>query len=116
MFKAAIKAITLRSNDAPEPEARRRRSGEKEGGGPLCVTGHISRHGGKSAARGRYAALQPGRVALEAVAAASAPYAAAPVSLCDTLDWFNLWQANANNEQWHDGDFSAKKDHYFPQP
>lgn len=58
MFKTAIKAVTQRKDDdALEPAARKRRSGEKEGGGPLLVTGHLMR-AGRPAARGRYAKLQ----------------------------------------------------------
>lgn len=69
-----------------------------------------------AAARGRFAALRPAKVAPEAVATAADPYAAATAYLSDTLDWLNLWQDNANNDQWHDGNFSAKQDQYFPQP
>ena len=42
--------------------------------------------------------------------------AQAALYLSDTLEWLNLWQYNANNEQWFDSDFSAKQDHDFPQP
>jgi hypothetical protein len=69
---------------------------------------------GNPAARGRFAALRPAK--MEKTALAADPYAAARAYLADTLDWLNLWRDNANNDQWHDDDFSAKQDRYFPQP
>lgn len=58
---------------------------------------------------------QPAKAEPEAVAFATDPYAGATVSLSTTLDWLNMWQANAES-QWIDEDFSAKQDQYFPQP
>jgi hypothetical protein len=43
-------------------------------------------------------------------------YAVATGYLCDTLDWLNLWQDNADNGHWHDDDFSAKQEQHIPQP
>jgi hypothetical protein len=43
-------------------------------------------------------------------------YAGADTYLSNVLNWLNLWQANANNGQWPDDNFSVKQDHYFPQP
>jgi hypothetical protein len=36
--------------------------------------------------------------------------------LADTLEWLQLWDANAAHEQWLDDSFSSKQDRYFPQP
>ena len=60
LFKAAIKAITQRDDDAPQPSKRRR--GEKEGGGPIMMR-LFARPAGRPAARGRYAKLQAGAAA-----------------------------------------------------
>jgi hypothetical protein len=68
-----------------------------------------------AAARGRFARLRPAKVEQEALAPANA-YAGTGTYLSDTLEWLNLWQYNANNEQWSDSDFNAKQDHDFPQP
>jgi hypothetical protein len=85
LFKAAIKAVTLPGNDAPEPDARKRRSGEKDGGGPLLVTPRSLQHGGRPAARGPYAALHNGKARtgkfdMEAPAVQSGSFS---LSLCD---------------------------------
>ncbi len=106
LFKAAIKAITGRDDDAPQPEARKRRSGEKEGSGPL-LRRLAARFAGRPAARGRYARLRKGPVQADKAA----------LHLSDTLDWLTLWQENAaNNEQWIQDNFNAKQDQHFPQP
>ncbi len=113
-FKAAITAITQRKDDdAPQPEARKRRSGEKEGG-PLLVTRHILR-AGRPAARGQYAALHNGKAKAGKVAsrfsraandaAASDDYDTAALYLADTLAVFY----QQNNEA-----FDAGFDDYSP--
>jgi len=48
--------------------------------------------------------------------AAALHYGNTGLYLSDTLDWLNLWQNNANNEQGLDDNFSAQQDHYFPHP
>lgn len=73
----------------------------------------IARHV-RPAARGRYAALRQQKADRAAFAVSATDRAAA--YLADTLDWLNLWQDNADCEQWPDDDFSAKQDHYGPQP
>lgn len=68
----------------------------------------------RAVARGRYAGLRPARKAQEAIApepiTSADAYARARLYLSDTLDWLNLWQDNADNDHWHDDDFSAKQD------
>ena len=122
LFKAAVKAVTQRE-EAPQPETRRR-AGEKDGRGFARVN-YDHRYRNKPSARGRFAKLRPAkatadktadRKAAPKVVAPAAAYASTRLYLSNTLDWLNLWQDNANNEQWHDADFSAKQDQYFPQP
>jgi hypothetical protein len=55
LFKAAVKAITPRDPDAPQPQ--KKRSGEKHGGG-LMMLRQVIRAAGRPAARGRYRALR----------------------------------------------------------
>ena len=55
LFKAAVKAITPRDPDAPQPQ--KKRSGEKHGGG-LMMLRQVMRAAGRPAARGRYGALR----------------------------------------------------------
>jgi hypothetical protein len=109
LFKAAIKAITQRDDDAPQPQTRRRR-GENEGGGPILMR-LFTRPAGRPAARGRYAILR-GTAAQKS--GASGQEARAVLYLADTLDWLKLWQDNADH--WPDDDFSAKQERHFPQP
>lgn len=61
LFRSAAKAITRDNDeDTPEPKSRRRRSGETEG--DLRKHRPTLDHGsGQSAARGRYALLQPAK-------------------------------------------------------
>lgn len=97
MFRAAIKAITQRDDDAPQPKTRRR-GGEKEGGGPIRMR-LFPRPAGKPAARGRYAALQ-------AIAAqksgASGREARAELYLADTLAVLHQWNDEALAETFDD--------------
>jgi hypothetical protein len=60
LFKAAIKVVTQRDDDAPQPQTRRRR-GTQDGGGPILIR-LFPRLAGKPVARRRYAELQPARV------------------------------------------------------
>jgi hypothetical protein len=53
LFKAAVKAITPRDPDAPQPQ--KKRSGDKKGGGLMML---VMRAAGRPAARGRYRALR----------------------------------------------------------
>jgi hypothetical protein len=55
LFKAAVKAITPRDPDAPQPQ--KKRGGEKRGGGTVMLR-RIMRAAGRPAARGRYGALR----------------------------------------------------------
>jgi hypothetical protein len=131
MFRDAVKAVT-RHGDEDEPEPHRK-SGETDKGFIMVVKRRYDRRRGLSgryaalkaakqtgaAARGRFAKLRPAKGEPKAAPKVVAPadtYARACLSLSDTLDWFNLWEANANNYQWQDADFSAKQDQYFPQP
>jgi hypothetical protein len=109
LFKAALKAITQRDDDAPQPRTRRR--GEKEGGGPILMR-LFPRPAGRPAARGRYATLRAG--AATPHLAQGGHEAQAALYLSDTLDWLKLWHDNADH--WPDDDFNAKQDRYFPQP
>lgn len=113
LFRSVAKAIIGRDEDEPQPETRRRRSGETEGDlRKPVVRSYLA---AKPAARGRYAALRPTKVEAAVFAPADA-YAGAGMCLADTLDWLNLWQDNAANDHWFADDFSAKQDRYFPQP
>jgi hypothetical protein len=110
LFHTAKAAITRHDPDAPQPTRRRR--GEKEGGGPVIMR-PVARPAGRPAARGRYAMLQ---ATAQKSGASSGPEAQALLYLADTLEWLELWQDNANYEQWPDNDFNAKQERYFPQP
>jgi hypothetical protein len=56
-FKAAVKEITPRDEEAPQPTRRRR--GEKESGRPAVRIGLTTRHIPRLTARRRYQSLQP---------------------------------------------------------
>lgn len=111
LFRLVAKVLADKA-DEPRPGAARRRRGETDGGllKPIMSQPALA---GRPAARGRYAALQPARIESEASLCADDPYAAATAYLSDTLAWL---QQNADNDQWHDDDFSAKQEQYFPQP
>ena len=137
-FKSAAKALARPDDEPqPEPEARKRRSGGSEG--RLLAMRSRRLYVTKSAARGRYKRLAvpqfppEDEFARTADLLCSVPEGIANIfadlarrlevviygkslAFSDTLDWQNLWQDNANNAQWHDDDFSAKQDQYFPQP
>jgi hypothetical protein len=89
LFGQASKILTRLDEDAPQPSRRRRGETEKDFG-PAAA--RILRRATKKTA-----------------------YRAARAWLSDTLDWLNLWQANAGENNLDD-DFSAKEDRYFPQP
>jgi len=116
LFRKVAKAIT--HDDAePAPEPRRRRSGETEGEFRKLVrqiTHHIAAAG--ATARGRYAALRPVKAAPAASITAVDPYIAAGLYLSDTLDWLQLWENNAGDDQCLDDSFSPQQDRSFPQP
>jgi len=121
LFSAAKALLWPKDEDEPKPEARRRRGETDKGFAAACRTmlRRAARTG--AVARGRYAGLRPVRKAQEAKAPDSiAPgdaYARARMYLADTLDWLNLWQDNAeNNDHWYGDEFSAKQDQEFPQP
>lgn len=116
LFRAAAKTITRRDEEEKPPQPRRR-SGETDKGFVAVWRTMQYRAASKigAAARGRYAALRPAKAEPEAFAPADA-YTGAGMYLADTLEWLNLWQDNASNEQWPDGDFNAKQDHSSPQP
>ena len=128
-----------RDEDAPKPEARRRKG--ETGREFRRLTRKLLPAAFKTgaAARGCYAALQPAKADVSAKASACVSakagttadrlatvdafasadadvYADTGMYLADTIGWLNLWQDNANNEQWHDDNFSAKQDYCFPQP
>jgi len=128
LFKAAIKAVTLPGNGAPEPEVRKRRSGEKEGGGPLLVTPRTSQHGGRPAARGQYAKLRtrPPKTAaklrrgfMRASADIVSPYADADLYILETLNTLNpCWPppAGEHHAVAIDNELSMQQSCSFPQP
>lgn len=111
LFRLVAKVLGDKA-DEPRPGTTRRRRGETDGGllKPIVSQPALT---SRPAARGRYAALQPARTESEASLCADDPYAAATAYLSDTLAWL---QQNADNDQWHDDDFSAKQEQYFPQP
>jgi hypothetical protein len=138
LFRAAAKAVTRRDPDAPKPEARKRRGGGTDS--RVLFLRRRPHHVTEPAARGCYARLAAptAEPANEFVRAANILCSIAQdiadmftdlnerlaevfhgkgLYLSDnTLDWLNLWQDNANNEQWQNEDFGAKQDNYFPQP
>jgi len=117
LFRAAVKAVTCREEN-PQPKPRRRR-GETDKGFVATCRAMMRRAAktGAAVARGRYAGLQEAQEAIapEPITTADA-YASARLYLSDTLDWLNLWQDNADNDHWHDDEFSAKQDQNFLQP
>jgi hypothetical protein len=124
VFKNAVKALFTRRAEDDEPQQQpRRRSGETD-----KALGRHDLRAYRAAERGqprrRYDGLKAAKLRPAKAEPKAAPKVVAPadangsafLSLSDTLDWQALWQANANIEQWHDDDFSAKQDQYFPQP
>jgi len=114
LFKAAIKAITQHKDDDAPQEARKRCSGEKEGGGPLLVTRHILRAAGRPAARGRYVKL---RTTAPKRAAIPETYVAADLNMADTLDCMNpFWPPEAEfcGNEMIDDQRPARQDYYSP--
>ena len=111
LFNAVKEMLSPKGEDAPQPVRRRR--GETDKGFAAACRAMLRRTPKTGAvARGRFAGL---RYAQEAIAPSDA-YARARMYLSDTLDWLNLWQDNADNDHWHDGEFSATFEDYFPQP
>jgi hypothetical protein len=110
-----------RDPDAPEPEARKRRGGEKEGGGPIIM--RPVAHAARPAARGRYARLRGAKAStlrhgFTNAAADTAAQAQADTGLylADTCAWLQAWENNTDYAQMHDSGFDAIQDQYFPQP
>ncbi|MGD0108359.1 MAG: hypothetical protein ABSC06_30620 [Rhodopila sp.] len=106
----------MRSDDEDKPQPRRK-SGDTDKGLKAAWRTVLHRATTKTGAvaRGRYATLRPAKAEPEAFAPADA-CAGTGMYLSDTLEWLNLWQYNANNEQWSGSDFNAKQDQDFPQP
>jgi hypothetical protein len=126
----AAKAVLRRAakeDDEDEPQ-RRRSSGETDKGlGRVDVRAYRAAERGQPG--GRYDGLKEAGKQIGAAARSAEPkaapkplvapadtYARVCLSLADNLDWLNMWEANANNEQWHTADFSAKQDQFSPQP
>jgi hypothetical protein len=120
-FRRAAKAIGDR--EGPQPEKRKRRSGDKDSGTekraprqPILVS--------KPVARGRYQGLTKTIGKLPRLLrkfAAAAGEAAMPdadtgaeFSDAQALDWLRLWQDSASHEHWLDANFSAPQDRSFP--
>lgn len=120
LFRAAVKAVTRRAEDEPQPQARRR-SGETEKGFIMAVRRRYDRllETHRAVARGGTGKAF-GEAAKEALLAAPIPedFARGGGYGGDLFDPASAyWQGNnANNEQWQNDDFSAKQDQYFPQP
>jgi hypothetical protein len=116
LFKAAAKAL-VRNEGEPKPEPRRRRG--KTGKGIVATWRkalHRSAVKTAAAARGRYAALRPAKAAPATVAPAAA-HAGAGMSLADTLEWLQLWQANSMDfGAALDDNFDTQQDRHLPQP
>jgi hypothetical protein len=123
LFKNAVKAVTRRQ-DGDEPPPKSRRSGETEKGFTRAVRRRrfdydLLRETQRDVARsGTGKAF--GEAAKEALLDAPIPedFAGGGGYGGDLFDPASAyWQGNnANNDQWHDDDFSAKQDQYFPQP
>lgn len=109
LFIAAKAIVRVLAEDEPKPQARRRRG--ETGKGFVFACRIMLRRAAKTsaAARGRYTGLR------RATAPADA-YARAGMYLSDTLDWLNLWQDNAANDQWLDEDFDTEQNQDYPQP
>jgi hypothetical protein len=120
LFSAAKALLCRKDEDEPPPPARR--SGETEKGFIVAVRRRcydrlrethraVTRGGsGKAFGEAANAALLAAQMP-EDLSHAGGGYGA---DLFDPASAY--WQDNANNDQWHDGDFSAKQDQYFPQP
>jgi hypothetical protein len=123
LFRAAVKAVALPGNDAPKPEARKRRGGT-DSRAPLCVTPRLDRQGGKPSARGRYAVLSAGKAGAGKIARRFARAAndathtvqeEAVLYLADTQDWLNLWQDNRSVDDNIDDNFLPPQSYPSPQ-
>ena len=113
LFRAAVNVVTRRVEN-PQPTTRRRRRGETDKGFVAACRAMLRRVVRTGAtARGRDVALRPAPPAptgsvREPMAPTSA-YARTSLYLSDTLDWLNLWQDNAgNNDDWYRGRFQCK--------
>jgi hypothetical protein len=73
-FREAVKAVTGRDEDEPQPVSRRR-SGETDRGFAMAAKAALRR----------------------AVRVPADAYAAVTAYLSDTLDWLNLWESNAES-------------------
>lgn len=123
-FKAAVKTVTKRDPDAPQPDTRQRRRGEKESGGTTLRAAAPSAN--KPAARGRFAAMRGAQSPKSKVTRKFNRAATdttepeieqeASLYLSDTLELLRFWEANASAHQWQDVDWSTvMQDHPFPQ-
>ena len=123
-FKAAVQTVTKRDPEAPQPQTRQRRRGEKESGGTTLRV--APRSANKPTARGRFAALRGAqspkskmsRKFSRAATDATEPEIEQQASLylSDTLELLRFWEANAGAHQWQDVDWSTvMQDHSFPQ-
>jgi hypothetical protein len=125
LFKAAVRAVVVRLNPEPQSEARKRRSGEKEGGGPIRMRPAV-RAADRPAARGRYATLWAKapktaaklrrRFTRAANDATADPVQDAALHLSDTMQLVQFWQSNAALDMPLDDYSGPQQDSYFPQP
>jgi hypothetical protein len=126
--KAVLRRAAKEEDDEDEPQPRRRIGETDKAVGRVDVRAYRAAERGQPG--GRYDGLKAKagkqtsaaarsaepKAAPEPLVAPADTYARACLSLADNLDWLNMWGANANNEQWHNDDFSAKQDQFFPQP
>jgi hypothetical protein len=119
LFSAAKALLCRKDEDEPPPPARR--SGETEKGFIMAVRRRYDRlrETHRAVTRGG-SGKAFGEAANAALLAAQMPEDLPHVGGGYGADLFDpasaYWQDNANNDQWHDGNFNAKQDQYFPQP
>jgi hypothetical protein len=120
VIRAAFKAMTCRSSN-PLPKPRRRRGETDKGIVATCLT---MLHKTAAAARGPYAALQPAPKVQDSAARENTISVPTEFFYVDP-DWNMFDIANplydhgdnaGNNDHWYEEDFSAKQDHFYPQP
>lgn len=102
LFGAAKNAICRK--DAPAPQPRRRRRGDT-GKSFAAACRKMLRRAPK-----RQAKTIGGHAAFVDLCAS------AGVFLSDTLDWLTLGEDAATHDHWHEEEFSATFEDYFPQP
>jgi hypothetical protein len=122
LFRDAVKALTRRDEDEPQPQARRRRG---ETGKGFVSAWRVVLHRTEIQPEAvRAGVIDTGKTFGDAAKAvmrrvAQIPteaYTASTAYLLDTLDWLNLWDANssADNSGDLDLDYETQQNHHSP--